>query len=118
MRVLMVLDQDLQPTPSHRSCGTGEQDRLCQQLQPTPSHQSCGTGEQDLLRMQVRCDIDAKLEEEDEEEAILPGLSSLLPSDSVGTKARVLMAKGRKLSTIYSKVSAISGNSQASEGQV
>ena len=58
------------------------------------------------------------LEEEDEEEAILPGLSSLLPSDSVGTKARVFMAKGRKLSTIYSKVSAISGNSQASEGQV
>lgn len=68
--------------------------------------------------MQVRCDIDAKLEEEDEEEAVLPGMSSLLPSDSVGMKARVLMAKGRKLSTIYSKVSAISGNSQTSEGQV
>lgn len=68
--------------------------------------------------MQVRCDIDAKLEEDDEEEAILPVFDSLLPSDSVGAKARVLMARGRKLSTIYSKVSAISGNSTISDGQV
>ena len=68
--------------------------------------------------MQVRCDIDAKLEEDNEEEAILPVFSSLLSSDSVGAKARVLMARGRKLSTIYSKVSAISGNSTVSDGQV
>ena len=67
--------------------------------------------------MQVRCDVDAKLEEDDEEAAILPVLDSL-PSDSVGAKARVLMARGRKLSTIYSKVSAISGNSIASSNQV
>ncbi len=67
--------------------------------------------------MQVRCDIDAKLGEDNEEAAILPILGSL-PLDSVGAKARVLMAKGRKLSTIYSKVSAISGNSMASSNQV
>ena len=69
------------------------------------------------MGMQVRCDVDAKLDEDTEEEAILPMLDSLAP-DSVGAKARVLMARGRKLSTIYSKVSAISGNSLASEGQV
>ena len=60
--------------------------------------------------MQVRCNVDPKHEEDDEEEAILPMLDSL-PPDSAGAKARVLMAKGRKLSTIYSKVSAISGAS-------
>ena len=67
--------------------------------------------------MQVRCDVDPKHEEDDEEEAILPMLDSL-PPDSVGAKARVLMAKGRKLSTIYSKVSAISGASTVNSSQV
>ena len=67
--------------------------------------------------MQVRCDLDPKHEEDDEEEAILPMLNSM-PPDSVGAKARVLMAKGRKLSTIYSKVSAISGASTVNSSQV
>ncbi len=67
--------------------------------------------------VQIRCDIDPKLMEDDEEEAILPMLDPML-SDSVGAKARVLMARGRKLSTIYSKVSAISGQSVPSECQV
>lgn len=68
--------------------------------------------------MQVRCDVDPRHEEDDEEEAILPAMDSFLP-DSVGARARVLMARGRKLSTIYSKVSAISGASTLpSDGQV
>ena len=67
--------------------------------------------------MQIRCDIDPKLMEDDEEEVILPMLDPML-SESVGAKARVLMARGRKLSTIYSKVSAISGQSVPSECQV
>ncbi len=60
--------------------------------------------------------MDPKHEEEDDEEAVLPTLDSM-PSGSVG--ARVLMAKGRKLSTIYSRVSAISPSSTlSSAGQV
>lgn len=68
--------------------------------------------------MQVRCDVDPKHEEDDDEEAVLPMLDSM-PPDCVGTRARVLMAKGRKLSTIYSRVSAISPSSTlSSAGQV
>ena len=70
------------------------------------------------MRMQVRCDVDPKHEEHDDEAAVLPMLDSM-PPDSVGARARVLMGKGRKLSTIYSRVSAISPSSTlSSAGQV
>lgn len=57
----------------------------------------------------VRCDIDA-LRGSDSASTTFEPLDSL-PPNSLGAATRALMTKGRKLSTIYSRVSAFSGSS-------
>ena len=59
---------------------------------------------------QARCDLDAE-RDGDDSSGSLGGQGSPLAEGTLGATARALMARGRKLSTIYSRVSAVSGGS-------
>lgn len=76
---------------------------------------SIGSDGGELGGSQVRCDLDAEREGGgggDESSGSFGGQGSLLPPEgTLGATARALMARGRKLSTIYSRVSAASGGS-------
>lgn len=56
-----------------------------------------------------RCDIDAKRDGSSAASSVFEPLDSL-PRNSLTAKAAALMSRGRKLSTIYSRVSAFSGS--------